>query len=76
MRSSSIKSVVTAVAVAATLTLAVPAAEARTAQPRETVQQRDEPRGPIDRVAKAIQRFVKRLSGGVSSNHFPLPPIP
>ena len=76
MRSSSIKSIVTAVAVAATLTLSAPSADARPAQARETIEQRGEPRGPVDRAAKAIKRLVSRLTGGIVSNNWPQPPLP
>jgi len=80
MRSTSIKSVasvVSTVAIAATLTLTAPVARAaRVAQPRETIQQREEPRGAIDRAAKAVKRLVSRLTGGIGSNNWPLPPLP
>jgi hypothetical protein len=76
MRAKSIKTLVVAVSVAATLTFSVPAAEAAPTRTRETVSQREEPRGAAGRVARAIQRLVTRLTGGVTTNNWPDPPKP
>ena len=75
MRTSSIKSVVSALSIVATLALAVPSAQARAAQPAETRIARSAP-SEIDRAVRAIQRLVKRLKGIVATGGGPSVPIP
>ena len=76
MRSSSVKMIFGILSIVATLTLAVPAAEARPAQTRDTVAMRNELPRSIDRAARAIRRLVTRFTGGVGVNELPAPPNP
>ena len=73
MRSSSIKSVISALSIVTTLTFAVaPPAEARAAQSRET---RSEPRD-VDAIVRAVRLLVKRITGGITTYGLPTVPIP
>jgi hypothetical protein len=74
MRSWSVKTVVTALSIVISLTIAVPA-DARPAQTRDTAAVSDTPRG-IDRVARAVRRLLNRLGSGITANNLPTVPFP
>lgn len=68
MRSSSIKSLVAMLSIAATLTLTLPATAAtRNAQPRST-------RGGASEIGRIIREIIKRV-GGITTNSGPTIPI-
>ena len=78
MRSSSVKTLVSTLVVVVTVTFAVPAASAGPAQTRDTITTaaRNEPKG-IDRIGRAVRRFIYRLAGGVTTTNWPsIPPSP
>lgn len=72
MRSSSMKSLLSALSIAVTLFFAVPSAHARTAAPqRETRTSRES----AD-IMRAIRRLLSRISEGFTTNSGPTIPIP
>ncbi|HUR82754.1 MAG TPA: hypothetical protein VM733_18485 [Thermoanaerobaculia bacterium] len=76
MRSSSVKTLVTAVSLVATLVLTTPAAHAAATAPapaRDAIASRESPRG-IEKVGKIVRRVLIRL--GISTNELPVPPLP
>ena len=76
MRSSSVKTLVATLLVVATMTFATPAANAGPAQKRDTITigARNEPRG-IDRIGRAVRRFISRFTGGFTTTNWPsIPP--
>jgi hypothetical protein len=73
MRSSSVKTLITALSLVSTLILATPAAHAAPAPARDAITVRDEPRG-IERVGRIVRRLLNRI--GVGTNELPAPPVP
>ena len=71
MRSSSVKTLVSAVSLTFTLVVAAPPAEARPSRP-----QRPSPSAPsmADRAQRAIRQLLKRF--GISANELTTDPIP
>lgn len=72
MRSSSVKTLVSAVTLTFTLIVAAPPAEARTSQPK-----RPSPSAPsmADRAQRAARQLLKRFFG-ISANEITTTPIP
>ncbi|HUR80846.1 MAG TPA: hypothetical protein VM733_08770 [Thermoanaerobaculia bacterium] len=74
MRSSSIKTVAAVLTISAALIVVAPPAQARQQQPG-TVTKRTE--SPADRAIRAVQRAMRRLIGGVTTNgDGPTVPLP
>ncbi len=69
MRTSSIKSIASALVVAMTLTVASPALAARAARPRPTRASRGET------IARAVANLIKRI-GQIAANGGPSVPLP
>jgi hypothetical protein len=72
MRSSSVKTLVSAVTLTFTLIVAAPPAEARPSQPKRPSQ--SEP-SMADRAQRAARELLKRIFG-ISANEIPTDPIP
>ena len=76
MRTSSVKTAISMLFLVLTLVAVTPTASAGPTRPRDTAPiVQNEPRG-IERIARAARRFLNRLTGGISTNSWPLPPIP
>jgi hypothetical protein len=73
MRSSSVKTLVTAVSLVSTLVLTTPAAHAAPTPARDAIAAREEPRG-IERVGRIVRRLLNRV--GIGTNELPIPPLP
>ncbi len=73
MRSSSVKTLVTALSLVSTLVLTTPAVRAAPAPTRDAITARDEPRG-IERVGRIVRRLLNRI--GIGTNELPVPPLP
>ena len=72
MRSSSVKTLVSAVSLTFTLIVAAPLAEARPSQPQRPSQSAP---SVADRAQRAVRQLLKRLFG-ISANEIPTEPIP
>lgn len=72
MRSSSVKTLVSAVCLTFTLIVAAPPAEARPSQPQRP--SRSAP-SMADRAQRAVRQLLKRVFG-ISANEIPTDPIP
>lgn len=69
MRTSSVRTAIAALTISITLLAAVPSADARPAQTRETNVGERAGDGPADRAFRAVQRVLRRLiGGGVTTN--------
>lgn len=73
MRSSSVKTTVATLVVAVTLIAAVPSAQARETRTKETAVAEQ---GLADRAMRAVERVMRRLTGGGVSTNSDLPSIP
>ena len=72
MRSSSVKTLVSAVTLTFTLIVAAPPAEARPSQPKRPSQSAP---SMADRAQRAVRQLLKRVFG-ISANEHPSEPIP
>ena len=76
MRSSSVKTLISTLSLVIALIAVAPPASAGPTRPRVAAPVvRNEPRG-IERIARAARRFLNRLTGGISTNELPVPPLP
>ena len=77
MRTSSMKSILTALSLFAIITVAVPVANARPAQPRIESRGRATEPGLGDRVARAVRRILNTLTNNSEGEQItPTVPIP